>query len=281
MKYFPVIFLMGSFWSSASATQYSGQPLFSEAFVKISSSSCPTGRKILGKIDLGQVVCDGELRVQVGAFKDLSNAKNFAAKMRSQGIDTLIDPGIDGQLNRVFFSIGGGVSFSEDSSKLIGAKLARDGIKYTVVSGQQTSVATSKPTDFAEKIRLSNSSAKLPQFALSCSFGPSSQNSSNRFVSDGVNIYFGHADGVAWSRSNRVEVTEREFRFQQIAPDGGSYSMNKKTEIRRDSLRVWVTRIDFAGKEDEQVYLCVNIDDQNIINKIKSDFESKKTKFAR
>ncbi len=112
----------------------------------------------------------------------------------------------------------------------------------------------------------------LPKFALSCAFGPFNQNNSYRFVSEGDNIYFGLENGTAMSKSNKIEVTEREIRFQQLDPEGGIYSMNKKTEIRRDTLKVWVTRVDFTGKDEEQVYICENIEDDNIIYKIKADY---------
>jgi hypothetical protein len=145
MKCFTFTFLVSALCLSANAAQYLSQEPVSKAFVKISSSSCPSDRKILGEIDSGQVICDGGSRVQLGAFKDLSNAVNFVTKMRSQGIDTLISPGIDGQVNRVFFSIGGGVSFSEDSLRLIEDKLARDGVKYSLLSNQQASAGQSVP----------------------------------------------------------------------------------------------------------------------------------------
>jgi hypothetical protein len=147
MKHYSFALLIISLFLSANAAQHSNTEPAGQAFVKISSPSCPAGRKILGKIDSGQIICDGDSRVQVGAFKDLSNAKNFAAKMRSQGIDTSIEPGIDGQINRIFFSIGGSVSFSEDSSKLIGSRLTRDGIKYSISSGRQSTVAENRTRD--------------------------------------------------------------------------------------------------------------------------------------
>lgn len=94
---------------------------------------CPSGQQQIGKFDPSTTVCAGNSKIQVGAFGDFNNAKNFVNKMRSQGFDATLDPGIEGQLNKVLISVNGKTGFSDDSAKTIGSRLAQAGIKYSVV----------------------------------------------------------------------------------------------------------------------------------------------------
>jgi hypothetical protein len=97
------------------------------------SGSCLQGQPLLGKIDANTEICGGHLKVQLGAFKDFSNATNFVKKMGSQGLQATLDPGIEGQMNKVFLSINGKFGFSEESVKKITPRLDQEGIKYVVV----------------------------------------------------------------------------------------------------------------------------------------------------
>jgi hypothetical protein len=95
--------------------------------------SCPSGQQQIGKLDSSTAICAGNSKIQVGAFGDFNNAKNFVNKMRSQGFDSALDPGIEGQLNKILISVNGKTGFSDDSAKTIGSRLAQAGIKYSVV----------------------------------------------------------------------------------------------------------------------------------------------------
>ena len=140
--------------------------------------------------------------------------------------------------------------------------------KLSVNESQTTSAAENKtPTD------------SIPKFILACSYGSQNSNNKNRFVSDGVDIHFGHESGSAFSRSKDIKVTDRIISFRQTEPDGSIYSSNIITELHRDTLKIWVTRIDFTGKEEQQLYFCeMNEYDESFVNIIKSDFELKKKK---
>ena len=144
------------------------------------------------------------------------------------------------------------------------------------VADEKLSANESQTTNVAEN---NTPAASIPKFTLACSYGSQSSNNKNRFLSDGVDIYFGHESGSAFSKGKDIKVTDRLISFKQTEPDGSIYSSNVITELHRDTLKVWVTRIDFTGKEEQQLYFCqINEYDENIANLIKSDFESKKSK---
>jgi hypothetical protein len=119
----------------------------------------------------------------------------------------------------------------------------------------------------------------VPKFLLACSYGSQSSPKNYRFVSDGGEVYFGHENGSAFSKSKKLTITDRLISFVQAEPSGVIYSSNIITEIHRDSLKIWVTRLDFTGKDEQQLYICdaMNSDDA-LIDLIKSDFEAKRQK---
>ncbi len=127
-----------------------------------------------------------------------------------------------------------------------------------------------------KKLSNNQNQSVIPKFTLACSYGIGNENNNfYRFVSDGKEIYFGHANGSVYSKSQGVITSDRLFSFKQLDFNGIRYSSNINTEIQRDTLKVFITRIDFTGKEENRIYICENIDDENIIKLIKSDFETK------
>ena len=144
------------------------------------------------------------------------------------------------------------------------------------VAPPTASVKESPATNVAEN---ATPTALIPKFILACSYGSQNSNNKNRFVSDGVDIHFGHESGSAFSRGKDIKVTDRIISFRQTEPDGSIYSSNIITELHRDTLKIWVTRVDFTGKEEQQLYFCeINEYDESLVNIIKSDFESSKKK---
>jgi hypothetical protein len=163
-----------------------------------------------------------------------------------------------------------GCGDNESSSK------APPTVAAAAVAPPAASVKESPATNVAEN---ATPTALIPKFILACSYGSQNSNNKNRFVSDGVDIHFGHESGSAFSRGKDIKVTDRIISFRQTEPDGSIYSSNIITELHRDTLKIWVTRIDFTGKEEQQLYFCeINEYDESLVNIIKSDFDLKKKK---